>query len=609
MPGLPRAARRRRQATALERPVNTRLYRIVLAGALLVVLAVSFMVSRPEALPQPQPPAFDGASATALAKELATRFPNRAPGTPGADDAADWAAQRLDDFGYTVRRDRFRATLPGRGSARLQNLVALARGQTGRAIVVVAHRDDVGLGPGADANASGTGALLELARLYGSAPSTAGGGALEPTHTVIFVSTDGGAFGSLGAERYATRPGVRERVLAAVNLVAIAGRPRARLDIAGGAARSPSAALVATASVHIGELTGRRPRHTGVFGQLVDLAFPLSLYDHAPFLERGIPAITLTTANVRPPEPFGDSPERLSAFRLGQLGASAQAVIDSLDQGLELEPSPSSYILLGSRVVAGWAVQGALIALVLPFLVALLDLVSGRRRLRLELYGAARAQGRRLAFWSFAALVFWAFAGAGLWIEGEPRPLSPFLPAAGDWPVVTVIAYGVLVACGWLVARLRLTGPAPDAGEELAGYATALVTVGAAAAAAAVTNPYSLLFVLPSLHAWLWLAHLRDTRAWLRGSLYAAGFLGPAILIGSLAIRFGLGFDAPWYLAGLVAVGYVPPAAVLAAVLWLAAASQLAALTFGRYAPYPSRGARRSRGMLALARRLHAPGA
>ena len=191
--------------------MNTRLYRITLAGALLLVLGVSFTVSRPEVLPQPPPPAFDGVSAAALANELATRFPDRGPGTPGADRAADWVEQQLEGFGYTVRRDRFRATIPGQGPTELQNLVAVRRGRTGRAIVVVAHRDDVGLGPGANANASGTGALLELARLYGSAPSTAGGASLDPTHTLLFVSTDGGAFGSLGADRYASRTGVKER--------------------------------------------------------------------------------------------------------------------------------------------------------------------------------------------------------------------------------------------------------------------------------------------------------------------------------------------------------------------------------------------------------------
>jgi hypothetical protein len=141
----------------------------------------------------------------------------------------------------------------------------------------------------------------------------------------------------------------------------------------------------------------------------------------------------------------------------------------------------------------------------------------------------------------------------------------------------------------------------------VAGYAVALVLLLAAAALAIVTNPYALLFVLPSLHAWLWLMQLRSANRWLRVGLYAIGFAGPLVLLGSLATRFGLGLDAPWYLAGLAAVGYLPATAVLGAVAWLAAAGQVGALAFGRYAPYPSRGLRRRVGAIALARRLHMP--
>src|SRR5262249_44553354 len=187
--------------------------------------------------------------------------------------------------------------------------VAVRRGQTARAIVITAHRDDAGTGPGADVNASGTAALLELARLYGSAPATAGGGALQPTHTLIFVSTDGGASGSLGADHYAAAVSVKPSTLALVSLVATGGDARPRVDFAGGAGRSPAPTLVATAMARIHDITGRSARHTGIFGQLIDLAFPLTLYDQGPFRERGIPALTLTTADVRPPQPLGDGPE------------------------------------------------------------------------------------------------------------------------------------------------------------------------------------------------------------------------------------------------------------------------------------------------------------
>ena len=60
------------------------------------------------------------------------------------------------------------------------------------------------------------------------------------------------------------------------------------------------------------------------------------------------------------------------------------------------------------------------------------------------------------------------------------------------------------------------------------------------------------------------------------------------LLLGSFAIRFDLGFDAPWYLAQLAAVGYVPLPRCIVVCAWLAVAAQLAAVSAGRYAPYPS---------------------
>ena len=69
--------------------------------------------------------------------------------------------------------------------------------------------------------------------------------------------------------------------------------------------------------------------------------------------------------------------------------------------------------------------------------------------------------------------------------------------------------------------------------------------------------------MLPALHIWLWLPQLRIARAPVRLGLFALGLIGPAIVVLSLAWRYGLGFDAPWYLLELVGIGYVSPLAVL----------------------------------------------
>jgi hypothetical protein len=85
---------------------------------------------------------------------------------------------------------------------------------------------------------------------------------------------------------------------------------------------------------------------------------------------------------------------------------------------------------------------------------------------------------------------------------------------------------------------------------------------------------------------------VRYAQPGIRGLVFAAGLTGPVLLVASFAVRYGLGFDAPWYVLELAAVGYVPFVGVVLAVGWLAAAGQLVAVAAGRYAPYPRVGER-----------------
>ena len=95
---------------------------------------------------------------------------------------------------------------------------------------------------------------------------------------------------------------------------------------------------------------------------------------------------------------------------------------------------------------------------------------------------------------------------------------------------------------------------------------------------------------------WLWLPRVRTWPAPLRLAIFTAGLAGPLIVLGSLAWRFGLGLDAPWYLLELVGVGYVTTAPIAITLAGAAAAAQLAAGAAGRYAPYPAPHERGRRG-------------
>jgi hypothetical protein len=123
-----------------------------------------------------------------------------------------------------------------------------------------------------------------------------------------------------------------------------------------------------------------------------------------------------------------------------------------------------------------------------------------------------------------------------------------------------------------------------------------LLALGVVGLLVAATNPFALIFVLPSLHAWLWLPQVQTRHPALRASVFLVGFVGLAYLVWSFATHYGLGWDAPWYVAKLFGVGYAPLPLFVIGIGWLAGAGQLAALAANRYAPYPSPRERSRRG-------------
>src|SRR3954447_19882043 len=293
--------RRRLRAGSLERPVNARSYRGTWLLVGVPLLLVAFSVPAVPALPRlpGYVSAFDADAATATARTIAQRFPDRRPGTRGAARATDYVQQHFEASGFHVTRDAFEEDVAGLGTRTLVNLVAEAPGRSRDTIVVIAHRDDSGPGGGLDDNASGTAALLELARGYGARAAAA----RTPLHTIVFLSTDGGAYGGLGAKRFAERALGHRVILGAIALDAIAGRGPVRIVTASDSPSSPDPTLVGTARDALGAASSRlEVTHASASHQLLDLAFPFSLYEQAPFTARGTPAIALTTAADRPPD-------------------------------------------------------------------------------------------------------------------------------------------------------------------------------------------------------------------------------------------------------------------------------------------------------------------
>src|SRR6187455_828167 len=499
--------RRRARRGSLERPISGRIYRAAWLVVAVPLLVAAFSVGQSVALQQPRlPPSFDRTTAVQFANELARDYPDRRPGTTGSKAATEWVTNRFRDYDFTVERQEFDADVPGLGTQHFVNLIATApptsatnvpRSQ--EVIAIVAHRDNIGGSPGADYNASSTGALLELARDTGSAALS---------HTIVLVSTDGDVFGSIGSTELARNWPNRDRLAAVIDLDAIGGQGAPHLHFTGDTPRTPVSTLLATAEASVQEQAQTTPLRPNALSQLIDLAFPFSLYGQSPFIAQGTPAVTLSTSGARTPSATGDTIVALNQEHMDQLGRSAQVLLGSLDSAADVASGTESFVWTGTRLIPGWTIQFVLLGCLLPFLAATVDLFARCRRRHIALAPALRSLASRLGLWLWAGALLLFFSFTGIFPNGESRPIAPSSTVATNWPASAIGVFAGLVALGWLVTRPRLIPIGPvSRTDELGGHLAAMLGLGLVALVVAAQNPFALIFILTSLHAWLWHPH------------------------------------------------------------------------------------------------------
>ncbi|MGI9658914.1 MAG: M28 family metallopeptidase [Gaiellaceae bacterium] len=558
---------------------------------LLPLAILGLSVTEPSPLPESALPAsFNGQSAADVAETFSSLFPDRVPGTPAAQQAADWVAAQLATAGLTVNSVRFEASIPELGDRELVNVIGILppreSGRSSKTIVVVAHRDNDGLSPGTNDNATGTAILLQIARQVGTT---------SLDHTLVFVSLDGGASGNAGALELA-RDGMTPeslfspgRALAVVNLDSLGtpGAPRLLFGGDGGAFASP--VLVATADARVVDATGSRARTLSPLLQLAQLAAPVTLTDEAPLVDSGVSALTITTHGDAPVQASDNGPGQLDLDSLSAAGSAAQQLVSTLDGSADVASGTDAYVYLGGRALRGWAIALTLLAGLLPVLASTVDLLARCRRRKLRIAPGLRSVRTRGLFVLWLAGSVYLLAAVGAIPGGfSNRPLPPDAPAATSWSLGALIGLAVLAVAGYaIVWRWLRRNREVEAGDALAGHAAAMIVLCLVALATALVNPFALIFVLPSLHAWLWLPHLRDRPALAQLVTFGLGFLGPGLFVASLAVRLGIGADAPWYALTLVAGGAISVPLVLLAAVWSACALQVGAILLGRYAPFP----------------------
>ena len=137
----------------------------------------------------------------------------RKPGNPGNFLAVSFIRKEFESYGLEMHLQKFTYTFRWRVGlfrwrtieVETMNVIGILRGTSDKHVVIGAHMDHLGLDGdgnaynGADDNASGTTAVLELAEAFGKS-------ATKPKDTIIFIAFNAEELGLLGSKHYVNNP-------------------------------------------------------------------------------------------------------------------------------------------------------------------------------------------------------------------------------------------------------------------------------------------------------------------------------------------------------------------------------------------------------------------
>jgi hypothetical protein len=417
-------------------------------------------------------------------------YPDRRPGAPDDDRLARRVAGELRAGGeFSVSTNTFDAQT-AEGRRELTNVVGVRTGLDTKRIIVLAHRD--ALENGSTASLSATAALLEIARVYKVGRSS--------RRTLVLASVSGGSAGLAGARELAESPG--GDVVGVIVLGDVAGTNTVRPLIvpwsSGMGAARPR--FTDTINIAVRQEVGLRPGGYSLPAKLVRLAFPLTLTEQGPFLERDMPATTISASGERGPGAASD----VSRKRLQSFGRATLRAITAIDAAPPIENGSTADLPLRTQLVPLWAVRLVVGALILPALIAAIDGVFRVRRRRLHPAMWVRWVLASALPFLLAALLARALAITGL----IPAPAAPApdssVPVDGA-ATAALAAMAVTLVLGWLGLRplvLRLAAARGDRKSNGANAGTLLVLV-LAVIAIWLANPYMAGFLVIALHVYL----------------------------------------------------------------------------------------------------------
>ena len=535
--------------------VNWRLYRrawALCALALLTVLATSF---QPQVPPQAQlPPTFTNEHAAALidrARSFDALYPRRMPGSPGSIDSAQWVRNELRRLGWTATTVPNTTVAPGHDRpVSLVNVEGELRGRTSETVVIFAHRDGQPGRRGSNDSVS-TMALLRMAEDLAATR--------DRRRSYMLVSTDGATLNGAGTRALRDRLERRhQRVVAIIGLDRIGnGEQQLYVLLTPSGKFAPPLGLTLAAREAV-RAEGGNTELPSITSQLLRLGAPVTVLEQGQLLAAGLPTVTFTAASER----VAARAPHATAPAVGDGLRSVQRLIGTLDTVDALQSAGKTYVISGDRVYRGWALKILIATMLVPFWVVAVDLLVRMRhhwQLASALGSAARAM--LAGVWALASL--WLLGAIGLLPSTSDRPPAP--DTLVDIPLFGLGLWLTLVAAGWILARGPDWRRAGIVGRDHAVGVLCLLVLGVLSALALSLNPYTVLFVLPALHAWLWLSSLRVQGTAQVVAIWCTGLVGLAVGCLAVGAALDLGAKAPWYWLALVLTRTLPPSLALLA--------------------------------------------
>lgn len=329
--------------------MNFKFERAALAAALAGGLAFAGEID----LPDPDPVRIKADLEHLCSPDLA----GRATGTPGAELAAGYLAEKMQESGLAPIRSggmggltpfhypwTYEATLGGPGSAgagQASDVVGVLPGRDpalrGEYVFITAHFDHLGtrwgsLYPGADDNASGSAGLLEVMRLLREA---------DPRRTIAFLGVSGEEEGLLGSEAFLDRPPLPLAAIKADINMDMIGRGRA------GELHVMPARRAGQVTTLVQDARALAARHGITLSCGIERFWRDS--DHYSFARRAIPSICFNTGIHADYHRPSDTPDKID---YGKLTTAVKIVRDLALATANADAAPA---VLAPRVWHAWA--------------------------------------------------------------------------------------------------------------------------------------------------------------------------------------------------------------------------------------------------------------